>query len=117
MSEERKTNPPKLTYEELEKSRNEWKSLASMLTKYLSIMESKDANPDVLVSDLVTISQWNAKHIDEIAELKQALTGRTVSCGSCNAMAKERDEARAMMVTLCHKVAAAALSEEKEDNK
>jgi len=24
----------------------------------------------------------------EIAELKQALTGRTVSCGNCNAMAK-----------------------------
>jgi len=29
----------------------------------------------------------------EVAELRQALTGRTVSCGNCNAMAKERDEA------------------------
>jgi regulator of replication initiation timing len=74
----------------------------------------------------------------EIAELRQALTGRTVSCHACNQSAmerdmlrenihealeeikeltKERDEARAMMVTLCHKVVAAALSEEKEDGK
>lgn len=55
----------------------------------------------------------------EIAELRQALTGRTVSCDFCNNSAKERDEAikerddvRAMMVTLCHKVVAAALSEQ-----
>lgn len=81
----------------------------------------------------------------EIAELRQALTGRTVSCVFCNDSAKELDkarediegleydlevackerdlariawrEARAMMVTLCHKVVAAALSEEKEDIK
>lgn len=111
MSEERKTNSLKPTYEDLEKSRSEWKSLASMLIKYLSIMESKDADRDILVSDLVTISQWNAKHIDEIAELKQALTGRTVSCDFCAQAAKERDEARAMMVTLCHKVAAASIEE------
>lgn len=72
----------------------------------------------------------------EIAELRQALTGRTVSCHACNQSAmerdmlrenihealkeikeltKERDEARAMMVTLCHKVVAAALSEEEDD--
>jgi len=74
----------------------------------------------------------------EIAELRQALTGRTVSCHACNQSAmerdmlrenihealeeikeltKERDDVRAMMVTLCHKVVAAALSEEKENNK
>ena len=72
----------------------------------------------------------------EIAELRQALTGRTVSCHACNQSAlerdmlrenihealeeikeltRERDDVRAMMVTLCHKVVAAALSEEKDD--
>jgi len=51
----------------------------------------------------------------EIAQLKYALTGRTVSCDFCNQAARERDEARAMMVTLCHKVAEAAAKENVHD--
>lgn len=58
----------------------------------------------------------------KIAELRQALTGRTMSCAWCNDTAKqrdeaikERDEARAMMVKLCHKVADAAISEQAQE--
>lgn len=58
----------------------------------------------------------------EIAELEYALTGRTMSCAWCNDTAKqrdeairERDEARAMMVKLCHKVADAAISEQAQE--
>jgi len=58
----------------------------------------------------------------EIEELRQALTGRTVSCDFCNQAAKERDEAikecdeiNDVMLALYHKLAAAI--EEKENNK
>lgn len=51
----------------------------------------------------------------------QACSGRTMSCSFCyqtakerDAAIKERDEARAMMVTLCHKVAEAALKDDPE---
>lgn len=59
----------------------------------------------------------------EIEELRQALTGRTMSCAWCNDTAKQRDEAirerdevRAMMVTLCHRVVDAATREERDDD-
>ena len=59
----------------------------------------------------------------EIEELRNALKGRTVSCDFCNNSAKERDEAirerdeaRAMMVTLCHKVVDAATREARDDD-
>ena len=56
----------------------------------------------------------------EVAELRQALTGRTVSCGNCNAMAKERDEAikecdeiNDVMLSLYHKLAAGLESKDR----
>lgn len=108
----------KPTYEQLENSRYSWKSLAEALTMLIRLVKSGDGSQDQLVSEIAKLSEWNATHVEEndklkleIAELKQALTGRTVSCDFCNQAAKERDEARAMMVTLCHKVAEAAVEE------
>jgi len=62
------------------------------------------------------------KLLREIQELRNALKGRTVSCVFCNNTAKERDEAirereeiRAMMVTLCHRVVNDATREASDD--
>jgi len=61
------------------------------------------------------------KLLREIEELRNALKGRTMSCVFCNNSAKERDEAirereevRAMMVTLCHRVVNASISEQEQ---
>lgn len=57
----------------------------------------------------------------EIEELRQALTGRTVSCSFCNQAAKERDEAikelddvSDVMIALYRKLAAGLESKEKQ---
>lgn len=119
----------KLTYEELEKSRNSWKNFAEAATMYLKVIYGGDADRKLLISEIAKLSEWNAKHIEEndklklkIAELEQDLTGRTMSCVFCNNSAKERDEAirerdevRAMMVKLCHMVADDAISEQAQD--
>lgn len=121
----------KITYEDLEKSRNNWKRIAVGLTMHMGIIKGGDADRNFLISEIAKLSEWNAKHIEEndklkleIAELEQALTGRTMSCVWCNDTAKQRDEAirereeiRAMMVTLCHRVVNASISEEKDDAK
>lgn len=56
--------------------------------------------------------------MEKAAKLILNLAGRTMSCVWCNDTAKQRDEAirereevRAMMVTLCHRVVNAAISE------
>lgn len=67
---------------------------------YLRVIKGGDADRNLLISEIAKLSEWNAKHIEEndklkleIAELEQALTGRTVSCEFCNNTAKERDQA------------------------
>jgi len=89
----------KLTYEQLEKSRNSWKNFAEVATMYLKVIYGGDADRKLLISEIAKLSEWNVKHIEEndklkleIAELEQALTGRTMSCVWCNDTAKQRDE-------------------------
>lgn len=88
----------KLTYEQLEKSRYNWKIVAEGLTMHLGLIKVDDADRNFLISELAKLAEWNAKHIEEndklklkIAELEQALTGRAVSCDFCNQAAKEHD--------------------------
>jgi regulator of replication initiation timing len=120
----------KLTYEQLEKSRNSWRRTAQGLSMFMGIVKGGDADRNLLISEIAKLSQWNAQHIEEndklkleIAELEQDLTGRTMSCVFCNNTAKERDEAirereevRAMMVTLCHRVVDADTREASDDD-
>lgn len=89
----------KPTYEQLEKSRNSWKNFAEVATMYLKVIYGGDADRNLLISEIAKLSEWNTKHIEEndklkleIAELEQALTGRTMSCVWCNDTAKQRDE-------------------------
>lgn len=97
---------------------------------FMGIVKGGDADRNLLISEIAKLSQWNAQHIEEndklkleIAELEQDLTGRTMSCVFCNNTAKERDEAirereevRAMMVTLCHRVVDADTREASDDD-
>lgn len=85
----------KLTYEELMQSKEHWKQICYSLTDQLKAIADRATHEDKLVKDLAKVSAWNAKHIEEIdklkleiADLKQALTGRTVSCDFCNHVAK-----------------------------
>jgi regulator of replication initiation timing len=125
----------KLTYKQLEKSRNNWKSIAEAATMYLKVINGGDADRNLLISEIAKLSEWNAKHIEEndklkleIAELEQALTGRTVSCIWCNGTMKERDKAikerddaiqerdevRDVLITLYSKLAAGLEGKEKQ---
>lgn len=112
----------KLTYEQLEKSRDSWKNIAQGATMYLRVIKGGDADRNLLISEIAKMSEWNTKYIEENDKLKLEIaeleTGRTMSCVFCNNSAKERDEAikerdevRAMMVTLRHRVVNAATRE------
>lgn len=87
----------KLTYEQLEKSRINWKRIARAATMYLRVIKGGDADRNLLISEIAKLSEWNAKHIEENDKLKLEIaeleTGRTMSCDFCNNSAKERDEA------------------------
>lgn len=101
----------KPTYEQLEKSRYSWKSVAEALTMFIRLVKSGDGSQDQLVSEIAKLSEWNAKHIEEndklkleIAELEQALTGRTLSCAFCNQTAKERDASHSRYIEVLEDV-------------
>jgi hypothetical protein len=98
----------KLTYEQLEKSRDSWKNIAQGATMYLRVIKGGDADRNLLISEIAKLSEWNTKHIEENDKLKLEIaeleTGRTMSCVFCNNTAKERDEAIKQLDEIVHAV-------------
>lgn len=64
-----------LPYEELLQSRDNWKKVCYSLMDQLRMIASGASSDNFLVAELAKLSEWNARHIDTIDTLTQALKG------------------------------------------